>query len=154
LAGFVHIANNDPYLNRITINPRYLENDIDRLAQAAASRLARDLLHAMHISGSTETLPGSVVLDNSTTDDWIPYVAQNFQPNYHAIGTCAMMAKELGGVVDPSGRVYGVEVLRVIDASIVPTQVSAHTSALLYGVAQKLSDLILADYYKKPHRMA
>lgn len=40
----------DPYLERITINPRYLENNLDRLAQAAASRLARDLLqdHTMH----------------------------------------------------------------------------------------------------------
>lgn len=64
------------------------------------------------------------------------------------------MAKDLGGVVNPSGRVYGVRGLRVIDASIVPTQISAHKSALLYRVAQKLSDLILAVYYKKALRMA
>ena len=60
-----------------------------------------------------------------------------------------MMAEELGGVVDFSGKVFGVQALRVVDASIVPTQVSAHTSALLYGIAQKLSDLILVDYHRK-----
>lgn len=144
----------DPFLWKVTRNPRYLENDLDRLAQAAASQLARNLLRAMHPFVSMETLPGSLVPDNATADEWISYVVQNFQPNFHAIGTCAMMAKELGGVVDPSGRVYGVKDLRVIDASIVPTQVSAHTSALLYGVAQKLSDLILADYHRNPDRMA
>lgn len=122
---------------------------MDRLSQAAATRLARNLLDDMHPMALKETFPGSIVPDNATTDDWISYVAQNFQPNFHAIGTCSMMAEELGGVVDSSGRVFGVQALRVIDASIIPTQVSAHTSALLYGIAQKLSDLILADYHRK-----
>jgi Choline dehydrogenase and related flavoproteins len=64
-----------------------------------------------------------------------------------------MMARELGGVVDPSGKVFGVQALRVIDASIIPTQISAHTSALLYGVALKFSDSILADYQESSKHM-
>ncbi|KAJ5133113.1 glucose oxidase [Penicillium atrosanguineum] len=128
--GKIHITHKDPFLWKYALDPRYLENDLDRLSQAAATRLARNLLDAMHPLVLKETFPGSVVPDNATTDDWISYVAQNFQPNFHAIGTCSMMAKELGGVVDPSGKVYGVPALRVVDASIIPTQVSAHTSAL------------------------
>jgi choline dehydrogenase-like flavoprotein len=63
------------------------------------------------------------------------------------------MAKILGGAVDPSGKVFGAQALRVVDASIIPTQISAHTSALLYGVAQNLSDSILADYHESSKHM-
>jgi choline dehydrogenase-like flavoprotein len=131
-----------------TRNPRYIENDLDRYAQAAASLLARKIIQENEMKHyiRQETFPGSTVPQNAAMDDWVSHISQNFGPNYHAIGTCAMMAKDLGGVVDHSGRVYGVRNLRVVDASIVPTQVSAHTSALLYGMAERLSDLILADY--------
>ncbi|KAJ5758492.1 glucose oxidase [Penicillium odoratum] len=147
--GYVHIKNKDPYLWQATRNLRYMENDLDRYAQAAASLLARNITQdeSMQHYIREEIFPGSAVPQNATLDDWVSHNTQNFGPNYHAIGTCAMMAKHLGGVVDHSGRVYGVLNLRVIDASILPTQVSAHTSALLYGMAEKLSDLILADYH-------
>lgn len=45
---------------------------------------------------------------------------------YHHIGTCTMASKEEGGVVDERLRVYGVEGLRVVDASIIPLHVSSH----------------------------
>ncbi|KAJ5914953.1 glucose oxidase [Penicillium tannophilum] len=148
--GYVHIVNKDPYLWQATRNPRYMENDLDRYAQAAASLLARNIAqdNAMQHYVREETFPGSAVPQNATMGDWVSHITQNFGPNYHAIGTCAMMEKDLGGVVDHSGRVYGILNLRVVDASIVPTQVSAHTSALLYGIAARLSDLILADYHE------
>lgn len=148
--GYIHIVNKDPYLWQATRNPRYMENDLDRFAQAAASVLARNIVqdNVMQHYIREENFPGPAVPQNATFDDWISHITQNFGPNYHAIGTCAMMAKNLGGVVDHSGRVYGVQNLRVVDASIVPTQVSAHTSALLYGMAERLSDLILADHHE------
>lgn len=145
--GYIHILDKDPYLGKVTRNPRYFENDLDRYAQAAVSLLILELASddPMQLYLSREILPGVAVPDNASVDDWITYNVQNFHSNFHAVGTCAMMAKDLGGVVDPSGRVYGVRNLRVIDASIVPTQISAHPSALLYGMAAKLSDIILAD---------
>ncbi|KAJ5703087.1 glucose oxidase precursor [Penicillium malachiteum] len=152
--GYVHILESDPYLQKMTLNPRYLENDLDRYAQAAACQLVRNLTKDASLRHyiQEEKFPGSTVPENSTVDDWVSHVTQNFQPNYHAIGTCPMMAKKLGGVVDHFGRVYGIQNLRIIDASIVPTQVSAHTSALLYGMAAKLSDFILADYSRSLHK--
>ncbi|KAJ5805353.1 glucose-methanol-choline oxidoreductase [Penicillium riverlandense] len=148
--GYVHIVDHDPYLWRVVRNPRYMENDLDRYAQGASTLLARNVARAeaMQQYVGEEVLPGLFDVPlNATMDDWVTYVAQNFQPNFHPVGTCSMMSKELGGVVDPAGRVYGVQKLRVIDASIVPTQVSAHLSALLYGVAEKLAGHILRDHY-------
>lgn len=56
-----------------------------------------------------------------------------------------MLRRDLGGVVDSSLRVYDVSNVRVVDASIMPLQISAHLSSTLYGIAEKAADLIKAD---------
>jgi choline dehydrogenase-like flavoprotein len=66
--------------------------------------------------------------------------------NAHPVGTAAMMPRELGGVVDPQLRVYGIESLRVVDASIMPLIPTAHTQATMYAVAEKAADLIKGVY--------
>jgi choline dehydrogenase len=53
-----------------------------------------------------------------------------------------MMSRELGGVVDGRLRVYGTKNLRVVDASAMPMQISAHLSATLYGFAEKVSCVV------------
>lgn len=53
-----------------------------------------------------------------------------------------MMARELGGVVDPAMKVYGTSNVRVVDASVLPLQVSGHLTATLYAVAERASDII------------
>ncbi|PHH72610.1 hypothetical protein CDD83_4906 [Cordyceps sp. RAO-2017] len=54
-----------------------------------------------------------------------------------------MMARELGGVVDPALAVYGAARLRVVDASVLPLQFSGHPTATLYAVAERAAELIL-----------
>ena len=56
----------------------------------------------------------------------------------HESGTCAMMPRELGGVVDAELRVYGVRGLSVVDASVIPLVPSTNLCATVYAVAEKV----------------
>lgn len=68
------------------------------------------------------------------------YLADTLSPTeFHPAGTCAMMPKELGGVVDQQLRVYGVSNLRVVDASIMPTLPGGNTCQTVYAIAEKVS---------------
>jgi choline dehydrogenase-like flavoprotein len=149
--GSVHIQGNDPYLRRFSYDPKFFMNDLDLLGQAAGSKLAREISNngGMQTYFDGETTPGLRLAYDADLDQWVDYVKQNFRANWHAVSTCSMMAKELGGVVDSEARVYGVEGLRVVDGSIPPTQVSSHVMTVFYAMALKISDAVLADYHAK-----
>lgn len=66
-------------------------------------------------------------------------------PNYHPISSASMMSQELGGVVDSSLKVYGTDNVRVIDASVLPFQVSGHLTSTLYALSEKAADIIKAS---------
>lgn len=66
-------------------------------------------------------------------------------PNHHALASAAMMSRELGGVVDPQLRVYGTSNVRVVDASVIPLQISGHLTATLYAVADRAAGIILGE---------
>ncbi|KAI7973492.1 hypothetical protein EIK77_004098 [Talaromyces pinophilus] len=148
--GSVHILSSDPYLWQFANDPKFFLNEFDLLGQAAASKLARDLTSqgAMKEYFAGETLPGYNLVQNATLSQWSDYVLQNFRPNWHAVSSCSMMSRELGGVVDATAKVYGTQGLRVIDGSIPPTQVSSHVMTIFYGMALKVADAILDDYAK------
>jgi choline dehydrogenase-like flavoprotein len=68
--------------------------------------------------------------------------------NSHPLGTASMISKDLGGVVDSRLKVYGTNNVRVVDASVMPFQVSGHLTSTLYVVAEKASDMIKQDLLK------
>lgn len=130
------------------INPDYfsLGYDIDILNNGV--QLARRIAAAapMNTLCITETNPGTSFAGGSTQlDDWI---RDDIGTTYHPIGTCSMLPRDDGGVVDTQLIVYGSANIRVIDSSIIPLHMSAHTMGTTYGVAEKGSEIIKRRYYE------
>ena len=91
--------------------------------------------------GAQETYPGQ----NVSSDQQIAAAIRTFATSswQHPTSSCAMMKRELGGVVDSELKVYGVNGLRIVDASIFPMAVAGHTSSTVYAVAEKVSPIHL-----------
>ncbi|KAJ7171206.1 alcohol oxidase [Mycena filopes] len=148
--GSVKITSTDPFTYP-TIKVNYFSVGMDLDMQVAGARLARRILTTAPLSSLStgETIPGSAVPDNAsrgTDAAWQKWIKAGFSSVAHPIGTAAMMRRSLGGVVDAQLRVYDTANVRVVDASVVPLQISAHLSSTLYGVAEKAADLIKAAH--------
>jgi len=123
------------------IDPAYLTSPIDIEILARAVRFSRKLTQ-------TDSLVGSVAaflepeLSVKTLDEFKAYCSDALSPIYHPVGTASMLPKGDGGVVDAELRVYGTKNLRVVDASVLPMEFSAHVLSTLYGLAERAADLI------------
>jgi choline dehydrogenase len=87
-----------------------------------------------------ERLPGSALQSAAELEDFIRATAET---EYHPVGTCKMGSDAMA-VVDESLRVRGVDRLRVIDASIMPSIVSGNTNAPVIMIAEKGAAMMLA----------
>ncbi|KJZ77222.1 hypothetical protein HIM_03543 [Hirsutella minnesotensis 3608] len=150
--GSVHIqAGTDGYVSDMpAIDPQFMAVDFDLAAQVAAGRLAARLWKSAPVrdlvGGNLQPPNGSEMpTPDATEGQWRNWTAGVFVSNSHPIGTAAMMARELGGVVDPKLAVYGTRKLRVVDASVLPMQFSGHLTATLYAVAEKAARMMLED---------
>lgn len=142
--GNIHIDTSNPS-GKPVINPNYLSNEHDLEAVTQAIKYCRKIAttEPMRSIWESEYEPG---LDNVQTDEqWKDYVRRTALSIYHPVGTCSMLPKEDGGVVDSRLKVYGVDNLRVVDASIMPLLISAHIQTAVYGIAEVAADLIIAD---------
>jgi choline dehydrogenase-like flavoprotein len=74
-------------------------------------------------------------------DDLRAYLRKNIRSYSHYAGTCRIGADETA-VVDTELRVHGISGLRVADASVMPSPVSANTNATVYAIAERAADLI------------
>jgi len=111
--------------------------DLETLISSLRINRAAIATPAMQELDPVELSPGA----NLTTDSELRNALRRLiQPTYsHPCCTCAMMPKELGGVVGPDLKVYGVENLSIVDASVMPLIPAAHLMSTVYAVAEKVS---------------
>ncbi|KAL8398579.1 hypothetical protein RB594_008416 [Gaeumannomyces avenae] len=142
--GTVLLNSTNPFDNPI-VDPRYLTNPSDGQLFAESLRFNRKIIatEAIQQTGAVEIVPGP----GSVSDEaLLGYVKSGVSTVWHPSGTCAMLPRELGGVVDPELKVYGVENLRVVDASVMPMLPAAHMQATVYAIAEKAADMIKAKH--------
>jgi choline dehydrogenase len=138
--GFVSLKSADPLVPPL-IQPNYLEAEEDRRALREGVKLAREIFAQPSFDAfrGPELMPGAHIATDEQLDGFIRRTAETI---YHPIGT-AKMGRDKDSVVDPELRVYGIEGLRVVDASVMPDLVSGNTNAPTIMIAEKASDLIL-----------
>lgn len=138
--GYISIKSTDPNVAPL-IQPNYLEAEEDRRALREGVKIARDVFaqKAFDAYRGPELMPGAHVRSDDQIDAFIRETAETI---YHPVGT-AKMGNDNMSVVDGQLRVHGVEGLRVIDASVMPTLVSGNTNAPTIMIAEKASDMIL-----------
>lgn len=144
--GTVHVRSNnivDPPL----IDPKYFSNPLDRELLAYHLHYLPTIFKTQPLAGlvkpNGQTIPTDLNLDSL---EYARNLVDTGFTTYHPCGTCAMMPREDGGVVDPQLRVYGVNGLRVVDASIFPLIPRGNIQSSVYAVAEKAADMIKADF--------
>lgn len=142
--GSVHIQSTEMREPPV-IRPNYLDAEIDREVGVRAIKHLHRVLTTGPLGEVVEeiTLPANECRSDS---EWLDYIRANGMSSYHPAGTCTMgSASNPMAVVDHRLRVIGVQNLRVVDASVMPTQPSGNLNASVMMIAEKAADLILED---------
>lgn len=140
--GTVRLASPDP-LAAPVIQPNYLAHEGDRAVLLQGMRQARALLRTPQLAPylEAETLPGDQVRSD---DELLDFACRFGVSSYHLNGSARMgPTGDAGAVVDAQLRVHGMAGLRVADASVMPSIVSANTCAATMMIGEKAADLIL-----------
>lgn len=142
--GSIHAAGPDP-LAPPRIAPRFLDSEIDRRRLVDGMRLVRRIVAAPAFDPfrGEELSPGARVASDA---ELTAFARAHGDTSYHPVGTCRMGAPtDEQAVVDPRLRVRGIEGLRIVDASIMPTMVSGNTQAATMMIAETGARMIRED---------
>lgn len=140
--GHVRARSANPFEDPI-IQPNYLTHEEDKRVAVAGIKLVRRLLAGPDLQPyyEREESPGASVTEDP---DLLDFARNSGSTAYHLMGTCRMAPRtDPNAVVDDELKVHGLEGLRVVDASIMPTMPSANTCASTFMIAEKASDMIL-----------
>jgi choline dehydrogenase len=140
--GYVRITSSDP-LQPPSMQPNYLSTELDRKTVIAAVRYTRKLASTGPLKRliRSEYRPGN---ETQSDEQILEFCRQYGATIFHPSGTCKMGNDPLA-VVDARLRVHGVQGLRVVDCSIMPTLVSGNTNVPVVMIAEKASTMILED---------
>ncbi|KZS98842.1 GMC oxidoreductase [Sistotremastrum niveocremeum HHB9708] len=145
--GNAHISSTDP-LESAALDPHYFEQDFGKSPNLKSlvevTKFVRKIVGVKpydEIAGDVpkEINPGPGIQSDEQLADW---VKSSIGSTYHTLGTLSMLPKEKNGVVDPTLKVYGTKNIRVVDLSIVPLHIAAHTLATVYSIAEHAADII------------
>lgn len=140
--GYVRINSSDPFEPPV-VQPNYLQHPTDQKVLINGVRLARKLLNSQALKQyyDKETLPGSLC---QSDDELLDFARRYGVSSYHVNGTARMGSRDdVNAVVDQNLRVYGVDNLRVVDSSVIPTMPSANVCASSMMIGNRAADLIL-----------
>lgn len=150
--GSIMVNSADPTTHPV-IQPNYFEVSDDVRTMRDGVKIARDVLaqHAFDPYRGEEFIPGSTVRTDSQIDEFLRGSVESI---YHPVGTCKMGSDSLA-VVDDRLRVHGIDGLRVVDASVMPTLVTGNTNAPTIMIAERASQFILDGVqWSKEQRLA
>ena len=148
--GYVGLKSLDP-ADHALIQPNYLDTETDRRTMRDGVRIVRNILaqRAMDPYRGPEFMPGADKQSDAEIDAWIRETAETI---YHPVGT-AKMGNDPMAVVDVNCKVRGLQGLRVVDASVMPTLVGGNTNAPTIMIAEKISDNILGRAALPPEQV-
>ena len=141
--GTCHIRSRDP-AEQPSIRLNYLSAGRDRAvaAQCGAPGTPARWRPGAQPLRAEEVLPGPAVVDDA---DLLAAIGDIATTIFHPVGTCRM-GRDADAVVDASLRVHGLDGLRVVDASVMPTITSGNTASPVVMIAEKSADLIRATH--------
>jgi choline dehydrogenase-like flavoprotein len=138
--GSVHIRSSDP-LEPPKVDLGFLSNPADVEVFAAGARFVDRVFKTSHLKDKIKArFNPAPEVDLADPNQAHRYVNENILTYNHSACTCAM-----GEVVDERLHVKGVKGLRLVDASVFPTQISANSMATVYAIAEKAADMIKQD---------
>jgi choline dehydrogenase len=137
--GSVRLASADPTTAPV-IDPNFFGDDRDMVAMLTALGMARELGRSPALDEwrDGEALPGPDVQDERELRD---YLRREADPYFHPVGTCRI-GTDAAAVVDPQLRVRGIDGLRVVDASVMPSIVGANPNATVLAIAERAATLV------------
>ena len=140
--GRIRLRSADPR-HRPAIDPGYLsDGGADARALVAGLKMAREFVTARPMAAicRSEIAPGAHIRSDA---ELLEYVRSSVGTLYHPVGTCAMGSESRwGSVLDPELKVRGIDGLRVVDASVMPTLPRGNTNAPTIAIAERAADLI------------
>lgn len=141
--GEVFLKSADPLADP-GIDPKFLSDGRDLTKMIEGAKITRNILQTEPLAAyCKKELFG--VKDNMSDAEWEQHIRARADTIYHPVGTCKMGVDDMA-VVDPELKIHGLEGIRVVDASVMPTLTSGNTNAPTIMIAEKCADMIKAQY--------